>query len=163
MASNWERGLFDEWKAFSRNMNFYFFSCPVFSDQRSKNKVVFYAQGWVEGWPNLKEKWRLSMAKIFYKHKWCSKPKLNNQNYNCTSISISFNTSNAWTTVISLKDQNQIWKAVFELLAFKFQEISWIAVWKRQEKNIVFVKCKHQISGGNIINCFVFCIFLSSN
>ena len=91
MASNWERGLFDEWKAFSRNMNLYFFSCPVFSDQRSKNKVVLYAQGWIEGWPNLKEKWRLSMARIFYKHKWCSKRKPNNRNYRCTSISASFN------------------------------------------------------------------------
>ena len=118
MASNWERGLFDEWKAFSRNMNLYFFSFPVFSDQRSKNKVVLYAQGWIEGWPNLKEKWRLSMARIFYKHKWCSKRKLNNRNYRCTTISASFNISNAWTTVRSLTDQNQIWSHL-SIVGFK--------------------------------------------
>ena len=106
MASNWERGLFDEWKAFSRNMNFYFlFSCPVFSDQRSKNKVVFYAQGWIEGWPNLKEKWKLSMARILQnllRTKMVFQTKFRQSNYSCTSISTSFNISNAWTTVISL-------------------------------------------------------------
>ena len=98
----WMKGVFKKHESL-------FFSCPVFSDQRSKNKVVLYAQGWIEGWPNLKEKWRLSMARIFYKHKWCSKRKLNNRNYSFTSISASFNISNAWTTVRSLTDQNQIW------------------------------------------------------